>query len=40
MTDHRGTMKAVEENRKSGDDLPSYHDMIHRGHNEAKLHAI
>ncbi|PNX54581.1 hypothetical protein L195_g048201, partial [Trifolium pratense] len=32
--------KVVEENGKSREDLPSYHDMIHRGHDEAKLHAI
>ncbi|PNX59702.1 hypothetical protein L195_g051553 [Trifolium pratense] len=40
MTCHRGAIKAVEESRKSGEDLPSYHDMIHRGHDDAKLHAI
>ncbi|PNX68495.1 hypothetical protein L195_g064005 [Trifolium pratense] len=40
MTCHRGTTKAVEESRKSGEDLLSYHDTIHRGHDEAKLHAI
>ncbi|PNY15158.1 hypothetical protein L195_g011848, partial [Trifolium pratense] len=40
MTCRRGTVKAVEESRKSGEDLPSYHDMIHRGHDETKLHAI
>ncbi|PNX59338.1 hypothetical protein L195_g059640, partial [Trifolium pratense] len=37
---HRGTMKPVEESRKSGEDLISYHDTIHRGHDEAKLHAV
>ncbi|PNX89115.1 hypothetical protein L195_g045232 [Trifolium pratense] len=40
MTCHRGTMQAVEERRKSGEDLLSYHDTIHRGHDETKLHAI
>ncbi|PNX70242.1 hypothetical protein L195_g057196 [Trifolium pratense] len=37
---HRSTMKAVQENRKSRLNLPSYHDMTHRGHDEAKLHTI
>ncbi|PNX59250.1 hypothetical protein L195_g051322, partial [Trifolium pratense] len=30
----------VEESIKSGEDLPSYHDMIHCGNDEAKIHAI